>query len=211
MGPSFAASRFINADPDHVYPANSVWFPFYDIRVDSGSTMGFVPHGAASLFSGPRLRIPPPPTGRRSVLYVGRPESVLRRFVVNEPELLDATRAYLAPLGYTLEVMTDPRHWRADRYVFSRAVLMFGPHGGAFSNMIFLQPGTPVVEFLSKSNSTRYKPRNCYAGMAAGLGLPFWRYNPPVFGYRDPMVVEIDAVLAMLKRTGALSRLPPLD
>lgn len=196
LGPAFAADRFIVAHGAFVYPADVVWVPHFAQQ----SKMGFVPPGIAFQRSAPRLRVQPA-SPRNLVVYLARARG-RSRSVLNEQELLDAVQKLIAPHGLLLEVLLDPRDWRADRELLSRAVLLFGPHGGSFANMLFLQPGTPVLEFLSTLIAA--EARDCYAGLAAGLGLPFWRYAPPLFSYERPMRVDVDDVLNMLKLTDVL-------
>ena len=196
LGPAFTADRFIVANGALVYPADVVWVPHFAQQ----TKMGFVPPGIAFQRSAALLRVQPA-SPRNLVVYLarahGRPRSVL-----NEKELLEAVQTLIAPHGLLLEVLLDPHDWRADRELLSRAALLFGPHGGSFANMLFLQPGTPVLEFLSTLIAA--EARDCYAGLAAGLGLPFWRYAPPVFSYERPMRIDVDDVLSMLKQTGIL-------
>ena len=57
--------------------------------------------------------------------------------------------------------------------LFSRAALLTGPHGGAFLNLIYCAPGTPIVEIGYTSSQPMAYP-SYYHTMARRLGLPFW-------------------------------------
>lgn len=92
----------------------------------------------------------------KNIVYMGRAHS---RHVANEQELLQAIRQKLQP-GYRLTVFKPSegpdakrQHpesvswgWKEDREVFKDAALVFGPHGGAFSNLVFAPKGCYVME-----------------------------------------------------------------
>ena len=57
--------------------------------------------------------------------------------------------------------------------LFSRAALLTGPHGGAFLNLVYCAPATPVVEIGYTQAQPMAYP-SYYHTMARRLGLPFW-------------------------------------
>jgi hypothetical protein len=68
------------------------------------------------------------------------------------------------------------------RRVFERARIIFAPHGGALSNLVYCHKSTIVVEF-QPSNGMRL----CYACMAYALRFPMYAvFIPPgPFGWSD--------------------------
>ena len=50
--------------------------------------------------------------------------------------------------------------------LFSRAKIIFGPHGAGLSNMIFLQQNTYVLEFMMKPNCNK-----CFQTLAKNLSI----------------------------------------
>ena len=59
--------------------------------------------------------------------------------------------------------------------LFRRAVAMVGPHGAGEVNMLFMQPHTPVIEFVAvKPPPAASSNSALYAGYAHALGLPYW-------------------------------------
>ncbi len=51
---------------------------------------------------------------------------------------------------------------------FSRASIVISPHGAAQTNMLWMEPGTAVVEFHVRNNA------GIFAHMALSMGLEFW-------------------------------------
>ena len=189
-----SSERFVVARGDTVYPADAVYLPFYEGQL----AMGLVPPNSALRWAMPRLWGKLAPGAQRNiVLYIGR--AGRSRTVTNEAALLRAINASLVP-PYTLRVLIDPRSWREHVDLFAQTHVMLGPHGGAFSSMAFIPPPAHVVEFLS--TAIKDPVRHCYAGMAAGLGLTFWRYEPPKFGYNQPMTVVPTDVVSLLAEIG---------
>ena len=59
--------------------------------------------------------------------------------------------------------------------LFRRAVAMVGPHGAGEVNMLFMQPGAPVVEYVAvRPPPAKSSNSALYAGYAHALGLPYW-------------------------------------
>jgi len=79
-------------------------------------------------------------------IYVSRRDAKIR-FVSNELQLEDL----LSEFGFETLVMADlslPNQIKA----FQEAQCIIGPHGGAFANLAFSQPGTTFIEFFSKGH-----------------------------------------------------------
>lgn len=106
-------------------------------------------------------RTGPGARGRR--LYISRAGS--RRAIENEAEVLDA----LAPFGVEVH--------RLETYAFSQQVRLFaeaelvcGPHGAGFANMIFMPPGSAVVEAMPAGTSAAL-----FVRLAPAVGHAFER------------------------------------
>ena len=93
---------------------------------------------------------------QNSVVFLWRNPNGLRG-VVNTKELLDAVKKALKP-EYKLEVLGERDYvsyqskrslhaWVEHAQAMQRAKVVFGPHGGAFGNVIFCKPETSVIEF----------------------------------------------------------------
>jgi len=86
------------------------------------------------------------------------------------------------------------------RSLFSRAVMIMGPHGGGFSNMIFARPRTWVVEFVplyqfSKKGSAERTSKYVYYGLAQACNHQYWFIEPKDFDFnRGGMKVDLQAV-----------------
>ncbi len=148
------------------------------------------------------------PTSRDRVLYFRRRES--RRRVADEAELLGRIETLLEPGPYQFEIF-EHRDLESDMERMRRARIVLGPHGGAFQNLIFAQPGTHVVEFLPIYDLPRrgVDARHMYWGLAQAAGLDYWTVTPRRFGFEDPeMIMDAESVLAVLKRILEISPLP---
>ncbi len=127
-----------------------------------------------------------------------------RRKVANETQLLDAVRQTIAPSGLRLHVFPGGMSPSDGESVIKRAKVVFGPHGGAFGNLVFAQPGTHVIEFVPLSDRVRSgatEPLTMYYGLAQSAGLDYWFVEPREFDLEQPKFdVDVDEVVAILKR-----------
>ena len=94
----------------------------------------------------------------------------------------------------------NDQDWRTVRAVVQNACVLIGPHGGALSSMVFMPPGAQVVEFMNETAGGS-PVRNCFLGLATGLGHTLWRYRPPVFGYNTVMTVEVANAIDIIRLT----------
>jgi capsular polysaccharide biosynthesis protein len=90
------------------------------------------------------IRHPPEQVQYAKRLYVTRPKGDKRTFV-NESQLIDA----LIPYGFEV---VEPATWdvQAQLLMFSRAEVIVGSTGAAFSNALYCQPGCQVVEIQTQ-------------------------------------------------------------
>jgi Glycosyltransferase 61 len=92
-----------------------------------------------------RERFAPGSITRSRRLYISREDATKRR-IVNEADLVRE----LVPHGF--EVVTLRGMSFADQArLFNEAEIIVGPHGAGFTNAVFAQPGTSVIELFSPS------------------------------------------------------------
>lgn len=110
------------------------------------------------------------PSPSRARLYISRAG---RRRVLNEDELVQMLHRY------DFEHIEDkPRTLGEQLSIYNRASFLIGPHGASFSNLIWSNPGTQLVELFSPS----YTP-NFFHYLSALTGL---RYAATRQGEPDP-------------------------
>jgi hypothetical protein len=199
------ASRVIFQNRAYVYAAEVVYYPHFYSH-GRPVKMGLIPRGsldrARAKLSGPA------PVRRDKVVYLKRP-SHRSRNVKNELALLEKIEKRLAA-RYRLEVFDPSNNWMQDREVMKRARVVLGPHGGAWSNIIFCDEDTDVIEFLPLLTLRRRgkNERPCFYGLAGALGLRYWFVEPKRFEFDNPHVeMEVDdgKVLSILRRIGILN------
>ncbi len=113
--------------PDTLTVAN--WTGRFDPNIALFLRDTFLPHAAKS--GGPKR------------IYLSRSKASSRQ-VVNEPEIL----AVLSSLGFTT-VYCEGMSLKEQVSLFHGAEAIVGPHGAAFSNVVFCRPGTKVIELFS--------------------------------------------------------------
>lgn len=150
--------------------------PTWDTYSPSG-TVNFMAEFFAS------LGVPQVPTEQRKLfLYLDRAPSFQRQLVpmfcrsdcdctpLPRGEYVAHLRDQVEARGYEFRIFThqsialDQRLFRSARYVA-------GSHGGAFANIIWLQPGSTVIEINAEG-------RLCFAGVSIGANVYYFRYTP---------------------------------
>lgn len=129
------------------------------------------------------------PSTTRNRLYISRSG---RRRVLNEDTLVQM-------LGqYEFEYVEDKARSLSEQLsIYNRASFLIGPHGASFSNLIWSQPGTQLVELFSPN----YTP-NFFSYLSALAGL---RYAATRQGKSDPARTN-DLVEDMTVDVSALER-----
>jgi len=143
------------------------------------------------------------------------------RALINENDALQALKRSLLP-EYRL-VLYDARKDMQENYDYSRrlfsdARIVFGPHGGAFSNLLFASPDTAVLEltnncgFLNKRKphgGKKYRvtnPRLMYAGMARAQRQQYWEIPCDGFGwYLSSLRVNVTELMSVFASKGLLN------
>lgn len=134
-----------------------------------------------------------------SVLYLRRTG---HRSVANEGRLLSELDDLLAGTRYHLQIFESSSDLGRAMAVFKRAKLVLGPHGEAFANLVFAQPGTRVIEFnpIYRLYAQWEDPHALYWGLSQAAGLEYWSVAPRNFGaLRERMVVDHDEVLQIVR------------
>ena len=102
-----------------------------------------------------------PRAGNRA--YISRAS---RRRILNEAELLPLLSRY------GIEFIEDKSRTVAEQVtIYQNASFIIGPHGASFTNILWCQPGTHLVELFSRN----YTP-NFFLYMARRLGLRYSAY-----------------------------------
>ncbi|KAJ4458596.1 hypothetical protein PAPYR_5562 [Paratrimastix pyriformis] len=110
-----------------------------------------------------------------------------KRRVINHAEVMEALREQF---GDTYPVVEFTSLSLIDTInMFRRARVIVGPHGAGLTNILYTQPGTPVVEFMKDD------PNACYASLAANLGLPYYGFRVPGANHENSMTVDVDKVI----------------
>jgi capsular polysaccharide biosynthesis protein len=107
--------------------------------------------------------VTPPAIGDRRPLYVTRTAGSNNRAVVNEAALMQR----LESRGFEF---VDPSRLSASEQIrrFASAALVVCGHGAALANLVFVTPGTPVVELFPAGDVLPD-----YWRLAASAGLPY--------------------------------------
>ena len=186
-----------NARAGFVVHADVALFPQFDPNLDA---RGLFPRGTLLPIQR-RLGTLEPET-QDLVLYFDRPHEDQARSVANREELLSRVEHTLAGSGYRLQRFVSSGDPQADLELVKRAKVVFGPHGGAFGNLVFAQPGTHVIEFLPIYDLYRAgrDPRPDYWGLAQAASLDYWTVAPQNFDFDVPgMYVDPEEVTAILR------------
>lgn len=105
-----------------------------------------------------KVKLAAKPEYRR--IYVSRAG---RRKLTNE----DALSSILKDFGFT--IMDDkPRTVAEQINIFSNADVIIGPHGAAFTNILWCKPGTQLIELFPKNYYPPY-----FRALSAALGLKY--------------------------------------
>lgn len=128
-----------------------------------------------------------------SRIYVSRKQAALRR-IQNEPALI----ALLEAFGFQpVELETLSPQQQAE--LFHQARYIIGPHGSAFANLIFTEPGYTLIEIDHGSDPQRsfYKR---LTGLTGGVYLPFYVDHTTEDHLEEDMTVDLESFKAFLER-----------
>ena len=102
----------------------------------------------------------------KDVLYISR-RNARARHIVNEKAVLQA----LKPLNVEPLVLENNSFARQVD-LFGAARVVIAPHGAGLTNMLWMRPGSRVIEVRREQDAHN----NCYFTLAAALGLDY-RYS----------------------------------
>lgn len=124
------------------------------------------------------------PNDSRVRIYITRSDALTRR-VVNEDQLYGRLKHYdfimLALEGLSLSAQIS---------IFSDAEFIIGPHGAAFTNILFSNPGTSVIELCPERYST-----DSFKIISAILGLNYMAMSASTSDDQThDMVVDVERV-----------------
>jgi len=197
-------SRIILQEPGHVYSADIVYYPHF-YNKGKPQQMGLIPprslEKVRSKLTGQFAK------PKNKIIYLKRKKGH-KRSVENEEDLLENIEKNLSN-GFTLKVLEPYNDWIKDKEVIKQARVVLGPHGGAWSNILFCKGKTDVIEFLPLA-SLKMKGKNerpCFYGLSNALNLNYWSIEPFCFEFEKPgkgMTVPINEVLSVLNKIGIL-------
>ena len=79
-------------------------------------------------------------------------------------------------------------------YLFNNAKVIIGPHGAGFSNIIFSNPGTKILEILPKMH-----PTNIYEKVSNTLNLDYKKIHAETIDQRKQSLGDIEIQITELK------------
>lgn len=83
---------------------------------------------------------------RNRRVYVSRRDALVNRQIYNEDELIDVLKSYDFETVLLAKMSTEEQV-----KLFNEAEIIVGAHGAGFSNLVFCQPGTKVLEFFPEN------------------------------------------------------------
>ena len=138
------------------------------------------------------------------IIYMSRRKGTLSggRRVTNEGELEKHLKRFAQSKGYEYVSFfhTEYKSLEATMELWSTAVAIIGPHGGAFTNMLFAPKGTTVIEFLPNGSiftGPTFKEHLAPYQQAMALGHKYYAVMSQ-FSKRDDIIVNIREVLDIL-------------
>ncbi|KAH9256398.1 hypothetical protein BASA81_005312 [Batrachochytrium salamandrivorans] len=110
----------------------------------------------------------PPGKQLRITIPVRLPNQEKRRNLANLKELV-AHLELAFPTAHVLPLVFHELHFTAQVAVMYHTDVLLGVHGGAMTNMLFLQPNKGLVLELHPQSSVAH----CYQNMAQHAGIPY--------------------------------------
>jgi len=127
-----------------------------------------------------------PPLKRTAVFYQCRDVSAACNCsALKHESALAVLRDAVIGEGFRFEVFKHAG-LASDQLAFRAAAAVVGPHGGAFSNSIWMRPGRKLIEI-------NIAERLCFVGTALAAGVVYYRYQPLVFrNYYALQAMDVD-------------------
>lgn len=128
----------------------------------------------------------------RRAIYVSRANAKMRR-VLNEEELYPL----FDELGIDV-IQFESLPWTEQVKQLEGVSLIVGSHGAGLTNMLFMSPGSTVVEFRHPKSVVQ----NCYFSLASALGFDYYYYVGEPVDPSDPhtsdVVIDPDQIKKVL-------------
>jgi len=80
---------------------------------------------------------------RDKLIYISRGDASVNRKILNEAELITELKAY----GFDIRLLSQTTVSEEAEF-FNSAILVLGAHGSGFTNLVFCEPGTRVIELF---------------------------------------------------------------
>lgn len=140
---------------------------------------------------------------RNCLLYLSR-EIGRHRDVENEEEVLQYLGEWAGDHSLELRVRHSTHcstfeQLEAEKKLFSGAMVLVGPHGGSFGNMMFMQSGSFVVEFNGWLNRNN---RPYFYALAQANALHYHYVAPQPFDYDNDFTVNIQQLGQVMAAVG---------
>jgi len=196
-------SRFVPFDPSATYSAArlySVMYQPWSRDLQGGEPVS--PQSMKRLMNHMRP-VPVQDDARRTVVLVSRKDRASRN-CVNHAELLVALRGHTWKKDIrVVEFTGTSMSTQQAQSLFANAEMVVAPHGGALLNIVFMRPGTSVVEIgYHETNATNYRSMRFppwYFVMAKLLNMSYSLVMAPG-AYNAHINCPIDEVLDAVKK-----------
>eukprot|EP01083_Nonionella_stella_P002279 6563_1 len=135
---------------------------------------------------------------RDLIIYLDRAEA-RERMVENNHEVVAYLSKFVAKhQSFNLLIKQGKTGtFDEEKELFSRALIIIGPHGGLFANMIFMQYASYVVEFNGWISDSH---RPFYYALAQSNGLHYYYLAPNDFEYNGKMTIDIGNLEIILNK-----------
>ena len=192
------SSRLVALQSGVVYHARRMWW----IRRPEEFSDKYWSSLRRRLFPQPLSPLPAPDTSHRALIVVlkrGKSE----RSVTNHDELMQVVLDAFDDSVYEVSVFDGTLSLHDSISFFSRALLVVGPHGGAFLNELFMPPLSILVEIAYPDQSAMAFPSYYYL-QSCGLRLWHWIVMADSGSYGSPMSVNTSEVVHIMQQAIAM-------
>ena len=130
------------------------------------------------------------------------------RKVLNEEAVVEQLRGFAAQHLLELKVKErqHPDGFDGEKQLFSRAMIVIGPHGGAFANMLFMQSGSYIVEFNGWMEQD-FRPY--FYAVSQANGLHYYYVAPSPFHYHgegSDMTINLEHLRLVMDKVSTAMR-----
>jgi Glycosyltransferase 61 len=140
-------------------------------------------------------------TDMRKILYLSRGNKNNTRHVLNEDTVIETLQTFSLMNGYELDVFEHPTNRTTEEQIetFHDASIVFGLHGGAFTNMVYCNSNVTIIELNNLVG------RQCFGCLANELQINYERIEPDIpFNYYTGEVEisqsKLNEIVSVLER-----------